>query len=501
MMEQEILELLDKKNKFSCWIIDFSQSENDWLSVYNLSEKLEVNQRSIQRYIHDLEEKIEEFNLETGANVCIEYNKFKGIRITYGTSAAFKLKNYIIDKDDTITLLNQLIFSKISSIKKYSEENFISEYSLKKSIIKVEELLAGFRIKLATHKTILEGKERNIRMFIYVFLWTLYKDTEWPFSYISEEKIYNSVDNFSKNGQLNFTSINRKQMAYLMSVNLLRNKKKFYIKKDAEWDNYVNIEAMKRDPVIIQGMENYQYYFEHDIYFLLLLVQMKYRIFKSDLLRERIFSYHKKMNSDVYIMTKQMMKLFEEKFFNIPEDRKDVFFTYSFCAHLFCKVFKSIRFDIDGYDILVKNDTSPKLLEKLNDFLDQLADEHGSPIFLEKPFLIRKYFLLFSYFETTTIYETKITVGIDSDLPFFIRETIKKDIQRNFENRYNLELAESDEKPIDVILTNMPSLHEEEKYVCVISYPLQSKEYQMIGKTLDKIFNDKSEQKVISVDK
>ncbi|MHC5228044.1 helix-turn-helix domain-containing protein [Enterococcus sp. LJL99] len=491
-MEQEILELLDKKNKFSCLIIDFSQSENDWLSVYSLSLRLDLNQRSIQRYIHELEEKIEEFNLETGANVSIEYNKFKGIKIAYGTSAAFKLKNYIIDNDDTIMLLNQLIFSKISSIKKYSEDNFISEYSLKKSIIRIEELLAGFQIKLSKHKTIFEGLERNIRMFIYIFLWTLYKDSEWPFDYISEEKIYNSVDNSAKNGQLSFTSINRKQMAYLMSVNLLRNKKKYYIKKDAEWDNYVNLEAMKKDPLIIQGMENYQYYLENDIYFLLLLIQMKYRIFKSDLLRERIFSYHQKRNSDVYLMTQEMMNLFEETFFEIPEERKDVFFTYSFCAHLFCRVFKSIRFDIDGYDILVKNDTSPKLLEKLSDFLDQLAEEHDSPIFLEKPFLIRKYFLLFSYFKTTTIYEKKITVGVDSDLPFFIRENIKKDIKRNFENRYNLELVESDEKGIDVILTNMPSLHEEEDYVCVISYPLQNKEYQMIEQTLANIFNDKS---------
>lgn len=491
-MEKEILELLDKKNKFSCLIIDFSQSENDWLSVYNLSLRLDLNQRSIQRYIHELEEKIDEFNLETGANVSIEYNKFKGIRITYGTSAAFKLKNYIIDNDDTITLLNQLIFSKISSIKKYSEDNFISEYSLKKSVMKIEELLAGFRIHLSKHKTIFEGRERNIRMFIYIFLWTLYKDSEWPFDYISEEKIYSSVDNFSKTGQLNFTSINKKQMAYLMSVNLLRNKKKYYIKKDDEWDDYVNLEALKKDPIVIQGMENYQYYLENDIYFLLLLIQMKYRIFKSDLLRERIFSYHKKKNSDVYHMTEQMMTLFEEKFFKIPEDRRDVFFTYSFCAHLFCRVFKSIRFDIDGYDILVKNDTSPQLLNKLDDFLEQLASEQGSPIFLEKPFLIRKYFLLFSYFKTTTLYEKKITIGIDSDLPFFIRENIKKDIIKNFENRYNLELVESDGMNIDVILTNMPSLHEEEEHVCVISYPLQSKEYQMIEQTLSKIFNEET---------
>lgn len=490
-MEQEILELLDKKNKFSCLIIDFSQSENDWLSVYKLSLRLDLNQRSIQRYIHELEEKIMEFNLQSGANVSIEYNKFKGIRITYDTSAAFKLKNYIIENDDTIALLNQLVFSKLSSVKKYSEDNFISEYSLKKSMIKIEELLAGFRIKLSKHKTVFEGRERNIRMFIYIFLWTLYKDSEWPFDYISEEKIYGSVDNFSEGGQLDFTSINRKQMAYLMSVNLLRNKKKHYIKKDAEWDNYVNIEAMKKDPIVMQGMENYQYYHENDLYFLLLLIQMRYRIFKSDLLRERIFSYHKKMNSDVYSMTEQMMKLFEEKFFKIPKDRREVFFTYSFCAHLFCRVFKSIRFDIDGYDVLIKNDRSPNLLKKLNSFLDQLASEHNSPIFLEKPFLIRKYFLLFSYFKPTTIYETKISVGIDSDLPFFIRENIKKDIRKNFENRYHLELVESDGKKVDVILTNMPSLHEEEDNVCVISYPLRSKEYQMIEQTLAKIFKDK----------
>lgn len=493
-MEQEILELIDKKNKFSCLMIDYSQSENDWLSVYKLSLRFNLNQRSIQRYIHELEERIEEYNAATDANVQIDYNKYKGIKITYGSSAAFKLKNFIIENDDTILLMNQLIFSKISSIKRYSEDHFISEYSLKKSIKKIEELLESFQIKLSNQKTVFDGRERNIRMFIYLFLWTLYKDAEWPFSYISEEKIYNSVDNFSENGRLNFTKINRKQMAYLMSVNLLRNKKKFYIKRDDDWDRYVNLESLKKEPVIMQGMENYQYYFENDIYFLLLLIQMKYRIFRSDMLRKRILDYHKKMNSDVYLMTEAMMTLFEETFFKIPEDRKDVFFTYTFCAHLFCKVFKTIRFDIDGYDILIKNDTSPKLLNKLSAFIDRLAEEHGSPIFLEHPFLIRKYFLLFSYFKNTTIYETKITVGVDSDLPFFIREDIKKDITKNFENRYNLELVESNEQKTDAILTNMPSLHEEEPHVCVISYPLQNKEYQLIERTLAKIFQDKSQE-------
>ena len=490
-MEQEILELLDKKNKFSCLMIDFSQSENDWLSVYNLSLKFDLNQRSIQRYIHDLEEKIEEFNDKMNTNITIEYNKFKGIKITYNGSAAFKLKNFIIDQDDTITLLNQLIFSKVSSINKYSEENFISEYSLKKSIKKIEELLKGFQINLSKHKTTFEGVERNIRMFMYIFLWTLYKDADWPFSYISESKIYHSVDNFSEYGKLNFTKIHRKQMAYLMSVNLLRNKKKFYIKKDTVWEDYVNLEALKKDPVVIQGMENYQYYFENDIYFLLLLIQMQYRIFKSNELRERIFGYHKKRNSDVYYLTKQMMELFQKRFFEIPDEIKDVFFTYCFCAHLFCRVFKSIRFDIDGYDVLIKNDTSPKLLTKLNDFLKELEEKHDNPIFLEKSFLIRKYFLLFSYLESTTIYETKIVVGIDSDLPFFIREKIKDDVRKNFDNRYHLELVESNVPDVDVILTNMPSLHEEEKHVCVISYPLQNKEYQMIEKNLAEAFKEK----------
>lgn len=490
-MEQEILNLLDKKNRFLCLMIDLCQKEEDWLSIYKLNLELNRNQRSIQRYIHCLEEKVAEYNSESKANIEMTYDKYKGIKITYGQSAAFKLKNFIISNDDTIKLLNELIFFKVSSIEMYSRNHFTSEYSLKNSLKKINELLQSFQLKLSKHQPNFEGPERNIRIFIYIYLWTIHKDDDWPFDYISENKIYTSVDNFSKNIELNFTNIHRKQMAYLLSVNLLRNKRKFYIKKDADWDKYVDLEIIKQSPIVIQGMENYHYYIENDIYFLLLLIQMKYRIFKSKLLREKIFSYHKKRDSDVYILTNKMMLLFQKKFFVIPPDMKDVFFTYCFCAHLFCKVFRGVRFDIDGYDVLIENDNAPELLNKLHDFFKELRNDFDSPIFLEESFLIRKYFLLFSYLKNPTIYEPKIAIGIDSDLPFFIRESIKKDIKKRFENRYNLEVIESNELEMDIILTNMPSLHDNEKYICVISYPLQNKEYQMIEHNLAKVLTEK----------
>ena len=63
----------------------------------------------------------------------------------------------------------------------------------------------------------------------------------WPFDFISQRKIYASVDRFSEELDLGFSVIHQKQMAYMLAVNILRLRKKHVITMEDEWRQYVNL--------------------------------------------------------------------------------------------------------------------------------------------------------------------------------------------------------------------------------------------------------------------
>jgi hypothetical protein len=96
--------------------------------------------------------------------------------------------------------------------------------------------------------------------------------------------------------------------------------------------------------------------------------------------------------------------------------------------------------------------------------------------------------LLFSFFENWVAYEPKITVAIDSDMSFLVRERLKKMLQRRFEGKYNLEMVESVGNSEDncLVITNMPSIngyHPEN--ICVVEPPLRPKDFLVVERKIE----------------
>ncbi len=490
-MKSELFGLLEKRNWVICLLIELFQLTDGWLTVKEVSLNLEISDRSIQRYIHYLEEVVEAYNLDEEEHTKIEmqYEKFKGIKLQFDTLSIEQFKLYIISNDENLKLLIDLCLSRTSATKEYSEKNFISIYSIKNSLKKFEPLLNSFKISVNPVKLIFVGEEKFIRIFIYSFLWSLYKNNVWPFQYIDEYRLCKSIVNIEEKMNISFSDIHKKQMTYFMAICLIRNRKKNFIEGSKEWTEYVNIDSLRQnEEIIIQGMNNYQIFSSSEIIFILVVMETKHRMYKSKDIRERVLRYHKNKNSDVYRLTKLMVDRFQKTFFLIPEEDIDMFFTYCFCSHLQCRVFPGINFDLEGYDILGHSDVSRNLIRKLNQFIDEMEDNSNRIILQQKEFLVKKYLPLFSYYGSSMIYEPQIELVIDSDLPFLVRESLKKRLHQQFENRFNLKITEIVPKDKDnyLVITNMPSLNRELESICVISSSLGQSDLQLIEKKLVK---------------
>lgn len=486
-MRRELFQLLEKRNKISYQLIELFQIENSWLEVKKISSELDISNRSAQRYIHYLEELVNEYNDEKQKSLIMHYEKFKGIKFDFSDSSIEQFKLYIFCNDQNMRLLLDLCLLKTEPIKKYSQKHFISIYAIKNALIEIEPLLTSFDLKVDSKKLTLVGEEKTIRIFIYNILWSIYKNDCWPFHYIDEQRLYQSIDTIEQELDLTFSNIQRKQISYFMAICLIRNRKKLYIDHYPEWEKYVNIKSLSsKEEILIKGMRHYQIFDSNEILFILMIMETKHRMYKSDKIKKRVLKYHKKNDTDIYRLTNQMIDKFEQEFFSIPPESLELVYTYCFCTHLQSKIFPNVPLDADGYGTFENTDALQHLNNKILKFIREMKHEENETILAQEAFLVKKYLALFSYFGRLTDYEPQINVVIDSDLPFLVQEDLKRRLRGQFDKYFNLQMSETIPKDRDnyLVITTMPSLKNTVETICVVDPPLFYRDYQMIEEIL-----------------
>ncbi len=492
-MQVELLKLLEKRNKFCYKLIELFQLEEDWLEVKTVSTDLEISERSVQRYIHYLDEMIEEYNQVNNKHVKLFYGKFKGIKLEFSDSSIEQLKVYIVCNDENLQLLLELCFLKTESIAKYSEKKFISVYSIKHSVDQINQLLSSFNLTVDANKLTFIGEEKTIRFFCYIFLWTIYKNSPWPFDYLDEERLYRTVDHAEETFGCAYNDVHKKQIAYFMAVCLIRNKKKFFIDDTENWNEYVDHRALQKAKLVKNTKRDHQVFEDNEFMYIFVVMEMTHWMYRSDKVKDRILEHHQIRNTDVYVATNLVFKKFQEDFFEIPSEVQEVFYTFFFCTHLQSRIFPGVYFDLDDFTSLGESGFPKNLTIKLTEFIREMKGQSNLEIFDEEELLLKRYLLLFSYFEYWSSFEPKVKIAIDADLSFLVRERMRKMIQNHFDRRYNLDVVIS--KPTSekncLIVTNMPSInHNGASNICVVDPPLRQKDFSVIEKRVDELLGE-----------
>lgn len=182
-MNSKIYRVLEKNNKIYLSIIEMLQIEGNWLEIGKISEKLEISNRSTQRFINYLKEVINLCNQEKGLTIQFYYEKFKGIKLEIDSTGIEILRMYILHNDENIKLLSDICLSKSKNLNKYAEENRLSSYAVRNSVLKINRLLRPHKMKISAYNLKIIGEEKRIRFYMYFFLWEISKNSEWPFYY------------------------------------------------------------------------------------------------------------------------------------------------------------------------------------------------------------------------------------------------------------------------------------------------------------------------------
>jgi len=268
---------------------------------------------------------------------------------------------------------------------------------------------------------------------------------------------------------------------------------------EQEWKQYVDIHTLLEKLSFLKNlMQKLNIYAESEVYFYAVVVQIKTKFYESDIFRQEILDYHKKQQSDVYQVTELFMSEFQSTFVSIPQDLQKRFFITSFCAHMFCRLFKHVHVDVDGYYVITEiNDRYPTLRKKMLLMIRSLYKKTGNDIFIMEDFLLQKYILLFSSVLPLTYFEPVITIYLDTDLPYFVKKDIENRITYRYKYEYHIEFKTiNDTDAIDLVLTNIPNTLEEHNQYSphnqLFDYPLKERDLIDLGKKLQLLAQSKA---------
>lgn len=499
-MDEDMELLLEDQSKMIIRLINLLIERPQGYSINELSLRISVTERSIQRYIQQLKNLVAVYNEEKGKQLQLEYERYNRVRLRTDSGSNFvEFKTYILENDFTMQVFKHIMFEDFYSVKKYSMTHFISENTIRRSLKKISLFLNLYNLSLKRTTFEVIGKEKDIRMMAYIIGWVTFKGLSWPFESINKRKAYQAVDVFTESFNLNLSIIQRKQMAYILAINLIRFRKKHFIDLEENWKNYIDLTSLKQSlSFLINFKEEYHIYTDSELYFYVLLLQMKAKIYDSKEFTQRVFRYHKARQSDVYLATQLFMETFATTFVPIPKELQERFFITSFCAHLFCKTFKNIKVDIDGHHNLNDSDYDyPVLKEKIYLYIQSLQEKSNDSLFLERNFLSQKYILLFSAIAPLTYYEPSIKIFLDSDLPLFVKKNILTKINDRFKHDFNLTFLDSQQLlSADLILTNVPNIMEEEQRfsdkIHLFDFPFKSNDFIELEKKLRHVIQQKT---------
>ena len=221
-------------------ILEIISEEKRWYTILEISERSNMITRTVQRYIRELDERIRNFNDD---NIQLLVTKNKGVFLELHPGAnlpGFSL--FLLEDNITIDLLKSLFFENFHSVKKFAYDNFTSETTVRRLLKMFQEIAEPYNIYLTRETFTINGKESQVRLFIYIIFWKVYRGATWPFETINRKLINSHIDKGAAILKLNLTAVHKQQIAYILAINIIRIRKKHFIEKEERWDNYINLE-------------------------------------------------------------------------------------------------------------------------------------------------------------------------------------------------------------------------------------------------------------------
>ena len=216
-------ELLDLKSKKKVAIIErIFHSKNHSCAQSLLLEELDVTYPTLRLLIETINSDALKFGYETFSITHSPSNQLYTLNTHEESSIQLIIHSYV-KESPKFKLLELLLTSDFPKLQMAADKLFVSYGSIRKDIKELNELLKQYRVSISTSNGIrLEGDEVGIRLYFTFLFLTVYGGESWPFKFIRYFEITALLDSCPKE-IYNAKFLDKSMMVHFyLAVHLLR---------------------------------------------------------------------------------------------------------------------------------------------------------------------------------------------------------------------------------------------------------------------------------------
>ncbi|EIA18955.1 hypothetical protein KKC_15054 [Listeria fleischmannii subsp. coloradonensis] len=455
------LDVIDETLAIKWELFLLLRQENRWFTTKELQTSLNISRSLVLKNISELEAEIKIFYIKK--EIFLDISKGRGLKIVINKQdyniRAFLI--FLVEKTTTFKLFLSLLNENYINATRFALDNFTSDATVRRELQKLRTAFVPYQVNISQGKSMLLGKETNVRLLINMILWRIYGGEEWPFAGVNEKYIQSVTVEILSGETISLTAIQLRQLEYFIAIGILRRRQGHFVEKENWWDELtLENPAFDTFQAKVQKVANNS--LEKDsgeMMFMFFLTIIQLENLSTLPLLERNFTFNENKRTFMYNYSKEFVKfIMGGKYLN----RRHPIYLFSFSYHLFAKLFPMFSTDLTGYSYArhlhfnKREDVFLNTSMYIKKILKKLYKQTGDSLFLSEEYLSGKYSLLLIYHELQFSHEPKIKIRVDTDLSFFANWHIEKMLMNYFKEVFNISfLNEFSSEVPDLLLTNL----------------------------------------------
>lgn len=330
-------------------IIHYLFNADRFVSIAELSTFFNESSPKIHKVLQKLEYDVEMYD---DKNIQLLKVKRSGIHLILPSEIDMKVfLSYLLLQSPLVALLDGLFSNKFISVVNYAQNNYISEATVRRYLGKIRSYLEQYKIDIQERDFVIEGSEKQIRIFMMLFYWRINQGVGWPFKYVSERNVERIVDYLcdEKNGVSKVSRIERRRMMFYIAITLIRTREKKYVKMDNEleiennplFNKFFECFSLLRKEIFLNKDE---IIFHYEIW--------KIFLWTNDI--DKIIDQEQEEQTIISNSVNTVLDVFQERFFVLSTDIIKQIEPFLYSTHMVVSLFDNLTTDLNGYHYLKK---------------------------------------------------------------------------------------------------------------------------------------------------
>lgn len=442
VLEQIILEYLDIFDYETGNILTFLHLliYKERVQIDEVAEQTGLNQKTVRKYMDEINDLFPKYVGERELE--IKYERTRGFTVTAKNDILledFRIR-YLLDTLE-VKLSKALFAETLESPRAFAAQHFVSESLVRRKLNifskKIKKVNLGLR-RVSLH---LKGRESQIQYLYFLFLWSIYKGTHWPFTDISEGAVTQLQKEIYDFFGIKQSQAQQRMFIFQLAILQERKKANCLLSLELHWKEYF-IDNLQFDQFweFAQMDEAFSGLSSDDLKHIYLLVHLRFEaMFQQE--PTDLFYYNQKRNTVIYQQSYRMKEIvesfFEEQRIVINDKGLSYLVALNYGRRLFPEFPSDPSEQMENARIFKK---FPVLYQRLKECSLQILAEEGNHTSNQLDLLIQKLYTILTFQVFPTFMEKKTSVYLYTDCYYYKEEELMKKIVMNFQEEYCLEV-------------------------------------------------------------